>query len=140
MDTINWHEVTEKIRTRKFNEITDEAWSQIAKKIEPKKRGRKPKPILEGREDWPLEDLDDTDKKYSSIVAKYDRLRLNDVKSKKAFELIADNLDASGNPDRNGPKVLMTASNVERIVYSWIKARKELDETMQEELRLENIQ
>ena len=139
MDDINWNDVANKIRAKNFNAISDYAWNQIADKVEPKKKGRRLKPVLEYREDWSLEDLHETERQYAAIIAKYDHLRLSNVKSKKAFELIADNLDATGNPDSNGPKVGMTAGNVERIVYAWIKMGKELNKMMQEELCLEKM-
>lgn len=137
MNSINWDDVASKIRSRNFGDIGDEVWSQIADKIEPKKRGRKPRQNPEYTEDWSLEDIHSTDKQHIDIVSKYERLRLSNVRSKKAFECIAANLDASGKPDPNGLKVFMTAGNVERIVYAWIKMEKELNEMMNEELRLE---
>lgn len=137
MDTTNWNDVADKIRARKFSEIPTDTWCQIADKIEPKKRGRKPKVMLPYREDWSLDDLPETEKLYASIVAKYDYLLINNVPSKKAISLIADNLDKNGENDLKGPKVAMTAKNVERIVYEWIKEGKELNKMMEEESRLE---
>lgn len=139
MNSINWDDVASKIRSRNFGDIGDDVWSQIADKIEPKKRGRKPRENPEYNEGWSLENIHSTDKQHIDIVSKYERLRLNNVRSKKAFELIAANLDASGKPDPNGLKVLMTAGNVERIVYAWIKMEKELNEMMNEEIRLEKL-
>jgi hypothetical protein len=131
MDKINWPDVAEKIRAKKFDEIDDDTWSQIADRL-PKKRGRPPRPIPEYREDWSLEDIHKTDKRDIAIVLKYERLLSNKVKSKKAIKLISGGLDADGKKDEKGPD-RMSPENVERIVYAWINMEKELKELMQEE-------
>jgi len=132
MDTINWHDVAEKIRAREFSEIPNSTWDQIAENIDVKKRGRKPRPVLEYREDWSLEDIHKADKRDISIVVKYERLLSRNVKSKKAIYLISEGLDANEKPDLSGPPV-MSEKNVERIITAWRKMEKELKEMIQSE-------
>lgn len=52
MNSNDWQCIADAIREKRFEDITQELWNQVADKIEPKKRGRRSKPKFEKSSSW----------------------------------------------------------------------------------------
>lgn len=136
MSEINWSNVAQKISQRRFDDINEDIWLKIVDKIleEPKKRGRKKRPLQVSNEDWSLDEVHKTDQRDIAVVCKYYRLLMVDnVTSTKAIELISQGLTADGEVDTGGPGA-MSIKNVERILTESRRREKEFKTMIDEEL------